>query len=71
MEGALRTPSALWSRLLVLRPLRRVLGLLGVRQAVSAGLPEPATLAFFAALTIEVEVAAVALVGAPLRRSAG
>jgi hypothetical protein len=75
IDRAFRRPSALWSRLLVLRPLRRVLGLLGVRQAVSAGLPQPATLAFFAALTIDVvpavEVAAVALVGAPLRRSAG
>jgi long-subunit acyl-CoA synthetase (AMP-forming) len=75
IDRAFRAPSSWLSRLLVLRPLRRVLGLRRVRQAVAAGAPDPSTSAFFAALGIAVvpaaRVAAVALVGAPLQRSAG
>ena len=71
---AFRAPASVVARLLVLRPLRRVLGLARVRQAVAAGAPSPEAHAFFAALGVAlapaVEVATVALVG-PERLVAG
>jgi long-chain acyl-CoA synthetase len=75
IERALRRPESLLARLLVLAPLRRVLGLGRVRQAVAAGTPAAETRAFFQALGISViptvAVATVALAGRPARLAAG